>query len=217
MAEPQRPGSTDWLEHRTGIMATPAPQSRLSSDRVLHENRRPSAPEPAADVTFTSGGLLAGRHLIDVHDQYRSELAELRDVLEQVRSRTVDAGKGRAELQAMVARVNAWAVGGYCQRQCLSLTEHHGIEDASIFPHLRQRQPDLTPVLDALQDEHRVIHALLERVDAALIALAQQPDELTELADVIDLLTDTAHSHFAYEERELIAPLARFGFFPGQL
>ena len=33
----------------------------------------------------------------------------------------------------------------------------------------------------------------------------------------VDLLTDTLLSHLSYEERELVEPLARLGFYPGQL
>jgi hypothetical protein len=40
---------------------------------------------------------------------------------------------------------------------------------------------------------------------------------LGPITEVVDLLTDTMHSRFAYEERELIAPLAQYGFYPGQL
>jgi hypothetical protein len=206
-----------WLERRTGITPTAPPTRRLSDEIAHDETQRPSAPEPDPDVVFTARGLRVGAHLIEVHDKYRAELAQLRDLLERVRSGAVDVGAGRGELQTMVRRVNAWALGGYCQQQCLSLTEHHSVEDASIFPHLRRQQPDLADVLNTLQREHRVIHALLDRVDSALIELAKRPHDLGDLSEAIDLLTDTVTSHFAYEERELTGPLSRFGFYQGQL
>jgi hypothetical protein len=43
------------------------------------------------------------------------------------------------------------------------------------------------------------------------------PDDLTELQDLTDLLTDTLLSRLAYEERELIEPLARYGFYDEQI
>jgi hypothetical protein len=52
---------------------------------------------------------------------------------------------------------------------------------------------------------------------AALIHLVQHPADLGPVTEAIDLLTDTLLSHFAYEERELAGPLARHGFYPGQL
>jgi hypothetical protein len=34
---------------------------------------------------------------------------------------------------------------------------------------------------------------------------------------VMDLFTDALLSHLSYEERELVEPLARIGFYPGQV
>ena len=69
-------------------------------------------------------------------------------------------------------------------------------------------------MLDRLHEEHEVIADLLERVDAALISLvAHEPDGMRNVHAAIDLLTDALLSHFAYEERELIEPLARHGFY----
>lgn len=33
----------------------------------------------------------------------------------------------------------------------------------------------------------------------------------------MDFLTDALLSHLSYEERELVEPLARLGFYPGQV
>jgi hypothetical protein len=61
-------------------------------------------------------------------------------------------------------------------------------------------------VLDRLTDEHRVIHEVLDSVDRALIDFITTPDDLTELQEVADLLSDALLSHLAYEERKLIDP-----------
>lgn len=58
---------------------------------------------------------------------------------------------------------------------------------------------------------------LLESVDTALVHLARHPTDYGPITEAVDLLTDTLLSHFAYEERELVGPLARFGFYPGQV
>ena len=39
------------------------------------------------------------------------------------------------------------------------------------------------------------------------------PGRATELQDTVDLLANTLFSHLACEERELIEPLARYGFY----
>ena len=69
-----------------------------------------------------------------------------------------------------------------------------------------------------LKDVHDHLRAELTQVrdvvDRALVALvADEPGALQRLQRVVDLLTDTLLSHLAYEERELLHPLARFGFY----
>ncbi|MDX6394759.1 MAG: hypothetical protein QOJ73_5822, partial [Streptosporangiaceae bacterium] len=72
-------------------------------------------------------------------------------------------------------------------------------------------------VLGRLDTEHHAINDVLEDIDAALINLVQHPADLGPETEAIDLLTDTLLSHFAYEERELVGPLARHGFYAGQI
>jgi Hemerythrin HHE cation binding domain len=127
------------------------------------------------------------------------------------------AWQARGELNRLTIRANDWTLGGACQLQCVALTEHHSAEDAAIFPHLGRSQPSLRDVLDRLATEHHAIHDVLEDIDATLIHLVQHPADLGPVTEAIDLLTDTLLSHFAYEERELAGPLARHGFYPGQL
>ena len=58
-----------------------------------------------------------------------------------------------------------------------------------------------------------MIAELLDRVDATLVALVAAEDgALDSVRTTMDLLTDALLSHFAYEERELVEPLARFGY-----
>jgi hemerythrin-like domain-containing protein len=116
-------------------------------------------------------------------------------------------------LNRMTIRQNNWAVGVHCQAYCRILTGHHTLEDRGIFPHLGRRDPQLAAVLDRLQEEHEVIAELLDRVDETLVALVASEDgALDGVRAAMDVLTDALLSHFAYEERELVEPLARFGY-----
>jgi Hemerythrin HHE cation binding domain len=198
-------------------MPTPPPAHRHSAETVLDEATRPSAPEPDPAVDFDRRGVSAGKHLLQVHDHYRQEMEQVRDVLRQVEEGTAAIGDARGALNAMTIRANDWTLGGYCQAQCVSLTQHHGMETEGVFPWLRRSQPDLAPVIDRLNQEHLAIHDVLEGVDRALVHLAGHPTDYGPITAAIDLLTDTLGSHFAYEERELIGPLSRYGFFAGQL
>jgi hypothetical protein len=192
-----------WQTRRTGVVPTAPPTTRYSAKSVLHEETRPTAPEPEPGVRFDRH---EGRHLVDVHNHYRREVKRVRDLVARVREGSTGIGDARAELNRMTLR-------GICRNQCAALTQHHTLESSLLFPFLRDSQPDLADVLDRLDDEHQAIHDLLEAVDAALVHLVREPDDFEPVTEAVDLLTDTLLSHFAYEERELVAPLSRHGFF----
>ncbi|MGW4297893.1 hemerythrin domain-containing protein, partial [Micromonospora chersina] len=199
------------------VSPTPDPGVRLSARRLWDESTRPAAPPPPAGHVYTARGQAVGQHLVDVHDHLRQELAQVRDLLEQVKRGAVAPDAARAVLNEMTMRQNNWTLGAYCAAYCTAVTQHHGLEDASIFPHLRQADAGLAAVLDRLEEEHVVIHGVVESVDRALVNLIRQPGDFTELQAAVDLLTDTLLSHLSYEEREIVEPLARHGFFAGQL
>ena len=209
--------SSHWLTRRTGLVPTTPPPARMSKRSVLDEATRPSAPEPDTAVSFTRRALALGQHLIDVHDQYRGELEQVRDLLGRVAKGITAADQARSELNRLTVRANDWTFGGVCQMHCVSVTEHHMTEDESIFPHLRRSQHSLQEVLDRLDAEHHAIGEVFEEIDTALIHLARHPADLGPITEAVDLLTDTLLSHFAYEEREIVGPLAQYGFYPGQI
>ena len=138
----------------------------------------------------------------------------MRDVVDQVVHGHLQVGAARSAVNAMTMRQNNWTLGAYCESYCRIVTGHHSLEDTGIFPHLRASDPDVRPVIDRLEEEHEVIHDVLDDVDRALVALvAEESDALDRLRHVVDLLTDTLLSHLAYEERELLHPLATHGFY----
>jgi iron-sulfur cluster repair protein YtfE (RIC family) len=196
-----------------GVEPTPDDGTRLSSTRVWDEAARPRWATPPAAAAYTRSGRATSRHLIQIHDMLRSELASLRDLIAQVRDGLVSVGEARSQINEMTMRQNNWTMGAYCQSYCRVVTHHHFAEDAMVFPHLRARETDLGPVLDRLSEEHVVIHEVLDSVDRALVAYIAQPEALTELQEAVDLLTDTLLSHLAYEESQLLEPLARYGFY----
>jgi hemerythrin-like domain-containing protein len=117
----------------------------------------------------------------------------------------------------MALRQNDWTLGAFCSRYCAVVAQHHGLEDGSIFPHLVRSEPQLEPVVDRLVDEHLVIHDAIQAVDAALVEHVARPDDFDAIQDALDFLTDALVSHLSYEEAELVEPLARLGFYPGQV
>lgn len=196
-----------------GVQATPDDGTRLSEQRLWDETARPARPAPPPDARYAPAGRAASAELVAVHDMLRAELATVRDLIMQVQKGAIDAVRARSELNQMTMRQNNWTMGAYCQSYCRIVTQHHSLEDVVVFPYLRARDNGLGPVLDRLQEEHRVIHGVLDTVDRALVNYISQSGDTSELTDAADLLTDTLLSHLAYEERELIDPLARYGFY----
>jgi alkanesulfonate monooxygenase SsuD/methylene tetrahydromethanopterin reductase-like flavin-dependent oxidoreductase (luciferase family) len=193
---------------------TPVSERRLSDESAWDESTRPTGPARDPSRSYSAREQAAGRHLIDVHDALRAELAQLRDLVGQVAAGTSNAAAVRSFITRMTIRQNNWTLGTFCETYCRTVTNHHTLEDRSVFPHLRRSDEGLAPVIDRLEQEHEQIADLLERVDGALVALvAAEEDGIGGVGRAMDLLTDALLSHFSYEERELVEPLARHGFY----
>jgi iron-sulfur cluster repair protein YtfE (RIC family) len=195
-------------------IATADDGHRLSERAAWDESSRPTGPAPDPDRRYTADQQAAGRHLIDVHDALRAELTQLRDIVEQVARGSTDPSVARSFITRMTIRQNHWTLGTFCETYCRVVTQHHTLEDRSVFPHIQRSDPALAPVIERLEEEHETIADLLERVDGALAALvAPGAAGIAGVQATVDLLTDALLSHFSYEERELIEPLARHGFY----
>jgi len=194
-----------------GVKPTPDDGTRYSDQAAWDESTRPRFPAPA-EFHYSVVQQAAPQHLIDVHDALRSELARLRDIVEQVAQGRTSVGDARSAINRMTLRQNNWTLGAYCEQYCRIVTGHHTLEDVSVFPHLRRVQ-GAGPVLDRLHEEHEVIADLLDHLDRALVAMVGDEEAGTEqLQEVLDLVTDALLSHLSYEERELLHPLAQSGF-----
>ena len=200
-----------------GLTPTPDTGERLSRVTRWDEATRPTRPEPSADAVYTDRGRAIGAHLIEIHDHLRAELSRIRDLIRQVREGAADADGARSAISEMTIRHNDWALGAYCASYCRFVTGHHMLEDEAVFPHLRARETGLGPVIDRLADEHKIIHQVLNDVDQALVDHLRNPADFAGLQRAVDILTDTLLSHLAYEEAQLVEPLARHGFYSGQL
>ncbi len=202
---------------RLGVKPTEDDGTRLLDQPPWDESSRPRREPSGAEISYTDAGRATGQHLIDVHDMLRRELEELRSILTQVRDGAITAGEARSALNTMALRQNDWTLGAFCARYCFAVASHHGLEDEAVFPHLIRSDPGLEPVIQRLGDEHLVIHDAIEGVDSALVHHIGNPEDFTGLQRAVDLLTDTLLSHLAYEEQELVEPLARLGFYADQV
>jgi hemerythrin-like domain-containing protein len=108
-------------------------------------------------------------------------------------------------------RQNYWSLGAFCATYCRVLTIHHAIEDSNLFVDLRSRDESLGPVIERLSEEHEVVAAVLSSLDAALVAMVENAENLSAVQDQVDRLTEVLLSHLDYEEAELLGPIARLG------
>ncbi len=200
-----------------GLTPTPDPGERLSPVRLWDEDARPAGPPAPPGTLYSARGRAVARHLIQIHDHLRSELTEVRDLIRQVRDGAVTAAGARSAISDMTMRQNDWTLGAYCASYCRFVAGHHSLEDEAVFPYLRAVQDGLAPVIGRLSYEHKIIHQVLTGLDRALVEHLRNPTDFTELEQAVDLLTDTLLSHLAYEEAQLLGPLARHGFYRGQL
>ena len=196
---------------------TPDDGTRRSSGLPWDDATRPAYSPGGAPLTWTAHERATAQHLVDVHDHLRGEVRQLFTVIDQVAAGALEAGEARSLLNTMAMRQNSWTLGAFCEAYCRLVTTHHTIEDTSMFPHLRSRDPAIGPVVDRLEEEHHAIAGVLDAVDRALVALVAAPEgdreALDRLRAAVDLVDDTMRSHLAWEESVLMEPLARYGFY----
>ncbi|NUT52529.1 MAG: hemerythrin domain-containing protein [Saccharothrix sp.] len=118
-----------------------------------------------------------GNQLVQVHIALRERLAVLRD----------DLSDG-----ALVADLRS-----HCLSFCAAVRRHHTAEDDGAFPVLAREHPELRPVLDELDRDHRIVAEALD----SLAALGDvDPAVLRRELDSVAALLET---HFTYEERKI--------------
>ncbi|MCW2641347.1 MAG: putative F420-dependent oxidoreductase [Dactylosporangium sp.] len=176
----------------------------------LDEATRPHAPRHPVAAT-TPAGRAGAEALVYHHDNLRAELEQIRGVIEQVASGQTTAVAARSLINQMSMRQNYWSLGAFCASYCRVVTIHHTIEDQHMFVGLRGRDADLSPVLDRLGEEHEVIADVMTRLDRALVAMVTDADQLPRVRAEFERFAEALLSHLAYEEDELLEPIARLG------
>jgi hypothetical protein len=136
-----------------------------------------------------------------VHGMIRRDLETVRGLAE--RARELPADELAAEVSALRANGPLWALKVNCLHYCRFVHGHHHLEDVALFPALRAADPELTPVVDRLEGDHRRVAAQLDEVEAAVAA-----DDRDRLVPALNALTETLLEHLAFEE-ESIGPTLR--------
>jgi hypothetical protein len=216
---------------RFALEVAPAVRELVEAERAGGRGASGVAGPPHPEVTREQVGTATAlgpnaRHLRDIHDHLRAELAQVRDLVEQVRAGHLHVGQARSAINTMTMRQNNWTLGAYCASYCRIVTGHHTLEDRSDYPHLPAADGALAPVIDRLEAEHVTVHGLVERLDRALVGLVDDRapgsaadgygnagrTALDELATSVDELTTTLLEHLDYEEGAIGPALDAHGF-----
>ncbi len=105
--------------------------------------------------------------LLWVHGMLRQELELVRSLAARVAD-GLPADELRVEVAALKANGPLWALKVNCLHYCRFVHGHHRLEDVALFPALRAADPDIAPVVDRLEADHRVVAAQLEEIEAAV-------------------------------------------------
>lgn len=161
------------------------------------------------DAGFTRIGRAQQDLLRQVHEHLRSELAAILDAVDQVAEGAADPESTRSMINALTMRQNYWTLGSFCSGYCRTLTMHHGIEDAAMFPGLAAREPGIVEVTARLSAEHEVIHDVLAALDQTLVALIDGGSDVPAVREQVQLLADLLLPHLTYEEEQLLPVIGR--------
>jgi hemerythrin-like domain-containing protein len=90
------------------------------------------------------------------------------------------------------------------------LHNHHEHEDSDFFPMIGAASPDQLELIERLEREHEELVVLLNAVDAAVAALAAEPNDDTRRAvhDTIAAVRDTLVPHLDIEDEKLLPAAA---------
>jgi len=146
--------------------------------------------------------------LLWVHGMLRQELELVRSLAARVAD-GLPADELRVEVAALKANGPLWALKVNCLHYCRFVHGHHRLEDIALFPALRAADPDIAPVVDRLEADHRVVAAQLEEIEAAVAG-----DEQERVIAALDALADHLLEHLAFEEENIGPTLRRMDRHP---
>ena len=146
--------------------------------------------------------------LLWVHGMLRQELELVRSLAARVAD-GLPADELRVEVAALKANGPLWALKVNCLHYCRFVHGHHRLEDVALFPALRAADPDIAPVVDRLEADHRVVAAQLEEIEAAVAG-----DEQERVIAALDALADHLLEHLAFEEENIGPTLRRMDRHP---
>ena len=143
--------------------------------------------------------------LLWVHGMIRQDLETVRGLAARVAD-GLPADEVATEVGALKANGPLWALKVNCLHYCRFVHGHHRLEDVALFPAVRRTEPDLGPVVDRLESDHRRVAEQLDELEAAVAEL--EPDGRDRVVLALDELAAHLLAHLELEE-ESIGPALR--------
>jgi hemerythrin-like domain-containing protein len=148
--------------------------------------------------------------LLSVHRKIRRDL----DRVERLAAEALDglpAEQVRKQLEEIKRDGMLWQLQVSCLRYCRFVHMHHNAEDGDFFPELRETNPDLNPVVDRLEADHRRVSDDLDAVEAAANALETDGgvEARKAVVDTLQALAENLLAHLGYEELNIQSTVVR--------
>jgi Hemerythrin HHE cation binding domain len=151
-----------------------------------------------------SAGAALYDELLWVHGMIRRDLDTVREL-----AGAVTNGAPAREVQDSLGELKTngplWKLKVNCLHYCRFVHSHHGAEDRMLFPALRAANPDLAPVVDRLETDHREVAVLLDAVEEAARSLSAEAEAESRerVAGALNALADHLLEHLAFEEESV--------------
>ena len=165
------------------------------------------APQPAGEAFF--------KELLWVHRMVRRDLATVRELATDTANGDASAAEVRDGIQSLKTNGPLWKLKVNCLRYCGFVHSHHNAEDVMLFPALRAANPELGPVVDRLEADHRLVSDLLDEVEASAGALGDGSgeDERARVDLALEGLAGHLLEHLDFEEENIAETLRSMSHF----
>ena len=157
--------------------------------------------------------------LLWVHRMVRRDLERVRE-LAVAANGDASPAEIRVGIDELKTNGPLWKLKVNCLRYCAFVHSHHNAEDVMLFPALRAANPDLGPIVDRLEADHRRVSDLLDAVEASAGELNDhaENDARARVAGALDDLARHLLEHLDFEEENVAETMrsVAFGDFPSR-
>jgi iron-sulfur cluster repair protein YtfE (RIC family) len=146
--------------------------------------------------------------LLVIHGMLRGGLAQVRELADRAAAGADDSAIV-ADVEALARDSALWRLRSNCLYQCRFVHGHHSLEDAMLFPAVRDAAPDIAGEVDRLEADHRMIAEHLHVVEDAAAGLTDGlPGDRRRLVEALRSLEEDLLDHLSREEA-LLRPVLR--------